>query len=400
MEERILARLLFGVLMLLTLATCGAQPANQEDAPREAGASEETASSEEGSVGEETAEPNTPTTVAVRTPEPSQNTTSSPAVGASGMVSSANPFATRAGLEVLSEGGNAFDAAVAVGAALGVAEPMMSGVGGYGAIVLYDAEEGRTWFLDTGSRTPAGLDPSVFRSSAPNYAENRCGAKAVATPGNVNAWETMWEEYGELEWRSLFDPAIELAEGGFPVGDVTAGWIEASFSYFPEHAQGIYGRGGVPLRAGETLVQEDLARSLELIGEQGAGELYEGELARTIDSTMRGYAGYLTADLEPGKADTVLDEVCALARFTDEHAGHLVGDPPQAGGNRAVQLARRRPQQRLLPAHGHGSLQASRSGEPGLRLRPGDSPDAARLSALGGVLCRHCRGHRPFAGVA
>jgi gamma-glutamyltranspeptidase/glutathione hydrolase len=296
MEERILARLLFAVLMLMILASCGAQPATQEDAPREAGASEEPTSSEEGSVGEETAEPNTSRTVAVRDPEPSQNTTSNPAVGASGMVSSANPFATRAGLEVLSEGGNAFDAAVAVGAALGVAEPMMSGVGGYGAIVLYDAEEGRTWFLNTGSRTPAGLDPSAFRSSTPNYVENRCGAKAVATPGNVNAWETMWEEYGELEWRSLFDPAIELAEGGFPVGDVTAGWIEASFSYFPEHAQGIYGRGGVPLRAGETLVQEDLARSLELIGEQGAGALYEGELARTIDSTMRGYDGYLTAD--------------------------------------------------------------------------------------------------------
>ena len=120
-----------------------------------------------------------------------RNTAASPAVGTNGMVSSAHPLATRAGLEIMEDGGYAFDAAVAVATSLGVVEPMMSGVGGYGAIVIYIAEERRTRFLEVGSRTPASLDPSVFRPPTPGYAENRCGARAVATPGNLNAWETM-----------------------------------------------------------------------------------------------------------------------------------------------------------------------------------------------------------------
>ena len=128
------------------------------------------------------------------------------------MVSSAHPLATRAGVEILEGGGNAFDAAVAVGAALNVVEPMMSGVGGYGATVVYDAEAGETRFLETGSRTPESLDPSIFRPPTPGYQENRCGGPVVSTPGNLNAWELMWEEYGETEWSRLFDPAVRYAE--------------------------------------------------------------------------------------------------------------------------------------------------------------------------------------------
>jgi len=100
------------------------------------------------------------------------------------------------------------DAAVAVAAALNVVEPMMSGVGGYGAIVVYDAERGDTRVLHADSRMPATLDPAVFRPPTPDYAENRRGAKAISTPGNVNAWERLSEDYGDLEWRRLFDPAM------------------------------------------------------------------------------------------------------------------------------------------------------------------------------------------------
>jgi len=82
----------------------------------------------------------------------------------------------------------------------------MSGIGGYGAIVAYDAEMGETRFLEVGSRAPAALDPSILRPPTPNYKENRCGAPMVATPGNLNAWEAMSEEYGDLEWRGSSDP--------------------------------------------------------------------------------------------------------------------------------------------------------------------------------------------------
>src|SRR5215207_8650019 len=281
-------------LVVAILSSC-AQSTVLESASQE-NVGKETTSLEDGIAGEETTEPTLSTSVAAPAPEPTQNTASSPAIGASGMVSSANPLATQAGLDILADGGNAFDAAVAVAAALGVVEPMMSGIGGYGAIVVYDAEEGETRFLDTGSRTPATLDPAVFHPPTPNLDETRCGAKAVATPGNVNAWETLSEDYGDLEWRRLFDPAVEFAEGGFVLGDITAGWIDASWPAFPQHARSIYGNNGKPLRAGELLVQEDLARSLHLIAEQGAEVVYGGELGQAIDAAIRENGGFLTID--------------------------------------------------------------------------------------------------------
>ena len=283
----------FVVSVVAVLSSCGARSSVSDDAPR-ADAGEELVS-EEATV-DEPVEPDALTPAASSVPEPTQNTSTSPATGSSGMVSSANPLATRAGLEILEEGGNAFDAAVAVAAALGVVEPMMSGIGGYGAIVLYDAESGETRFLDTGSRTPAALDPEVFRSSAPNFVDNRCGAKAVSTPGNANAWEALSSNYGELRWQRLFEPAAELADEGYVLDGITAGWIDAAWPAFPEHARGIYGNGGVPLKAGETLIQEDLARSMRLIAEGGARVVYDGEIGQAIDATVRENDGFLTID--------------------------------------------------------------------------------------------------------
>jgi gamma-glutamyltranspeptidase/glutathione hydrolase len=219
------------------------------------------------------------------------------------MVSSAHPLATQAGRDVLTEGGNAFDAAVAVAAALNVVEPFMSGIGGYGAMIIYDAEEGEVRFLDAGSRMPATLDPNAFRPPTPNYSENRRGAKSVSTPSNVDAWGTLSQDYGNLEWRRLFDPAIELAEGGFAVDSIAAGWIESEFAAFPEHARSFYGNNGVPLGEGELLVQRDLARSLGLIAEQGAEVVHDGELGQAIDAAMRENGGFLTIDdLRPSRA--------------------------------------------------------------------------------------------------
>jgi gamma-glutamyltranspeptidase / glutathione hydrolase len=252
----------------------------------------------ERSVRATTAEPE------VREGPATRNTVARPAVGTNGMVSSAHLLATRAGLEIMEDGGNAFDAAVAVAASLGVVEPMMSGVGGYGAIVVYSAEERRTRFLEVGSRTPASLDPSVFRPPTPGYAENRCGARAVATPGNLNAWETMWEEYGEAEWPRLFQPAIGYADRGFPLDRETAAWLGSEYAAFPAHAQEIYGPTGVPLAAGERLVQEDLADSLRLISEEGSEAVYEGRLGAEMAAAAQDGGGFLSEeDLRRNQAE-------------------------------------------------------------------------------------------------
>ncbi len=226
----------------------------------------------------------------------SKNTPTTPATGASGMVSSAHPLATQAGLDILAAGGNAFDAAVAVAATLNVVEPMMSGVGGYGAMVIYDASKRETRFLDSSGRVPSSLNSDVFRPPTPNHLENRRGAKAISTPGNANAWEALSKSYGKMQWRRLFDSAIKAADEGFVISEKTAGHIKSAYASFPEHAKSIYGRNGEPLKAGERLTQKDLAASLKMIAEQGARAIHSGELGKAIDATMRASGGFLTID--------------------------------------------------------------------------------------------------------
>jgi gamma-glutamyltranspeptidase/glutathione hydrolase len=241
---------------------------------------------------------------AARDTAPARNTASRPAVGTRGMVSSAHPLATRAGLEVLEAGGNAFDAAVAVAATLNVVEPMMSGVGGFGVTLLYDARKGTVRCLDASGRFPAATDADVFRAPTPHYLENRQGARAVSTPGNANAWETLAKQYGKLPWPRLLAPAIKLADDGFVISARAAGHIASEFPAFPEHARRIYGKDGRPLRAGDRLVQKDLARSLRLLAAQGARALHGGELGQAVDKAMRAAGGFLRLeDLERNRAE-------------------------------------------------------------------------------------------------
>ena len=230
-----------------------------------------------------------------------ENSSISPAVGRYGMVSSAHTLATEAGIEILKKGGNAFDAAVTIASVLNVVEPMMSGIGGYGTIVVYDAERKEARFLDSSGKIPANVDSDVFRAPTPDYMQNRRGPKAVSTPGNVNAWEAMSSLYGILEWHSLFDQAIKLADEGFVLD-----WnvSNRAFQQFSDYSQSIYGRNGEPLKTGDRLVQKDLARSLRLIAEQGAAAVYGGELGVAIDKKMRETGSFLTIeDLRNDRAE-------------------------------------------------------------------------------------------------
>jgi gamma-glutamyltranspeptidase/glutathione hydrolase len=233
-----------------------------------------------------------------------RNTATRPAVGVQGMVSSAHPLATQAGLEVLAAGGNAFDAAVAVAATLNVVEPMMSGMGGFGVHLIYDARKGMLRCLDSSGRFPDATNADVFRAPTANYMPNRKGAKSVSTPGNVNAWESLSKEYGKLPWKQLLAPAIKLADEGFVISTHTAKHIQSEFAAFPDHAKSYYGKNSKPLQAGDRLVQKDLARSLRLVAEQGAKVVHGGELGAAIDKVMRQTGGFLTlADLKANRAE-------------------------------------------------------------------------------------------------
>ena len=291
------------ILMLsCLLASCGAEPTEPEASSSGAGDARTTTGTEKGSTPEETTRREA-TTQAGDADEPelrqgpaSSSTPTRPALGTNGMVSSAHPLATRAGLEVLEDGGNAYDAAVAVAASLGVVEPYMSGVGGYGAMVVYDAQSGRTRSLSAPTRVPETLDPAVFRPSAPGYLQNRQGAPAISTPGAVHDWEALWKEYGELRWERLLEPAVRQAEEGFVLDEENAAWIASEFYAFPPHAQQIYGKNGTPLVAGQRLVQKDLGGSLRRISEEGANAVYGGELGEAMASAAQRNGGFLTTD--------------------------------------------------------------------------------------------------------
>ena len=239
--------------------------------------------------------------LAQSTPAPSSNR---PAVGTTAMVSTAHPLATEAGLEILRGGGNAFDAAVAIAAALNVVEPAMSGAGGYGTILVHHAASKETWFLNPSGRIPAGVNSDAFRAPTPNYLANRRGAKSVSTPGNVHAWEAMSKRFGRTSWPRLFGPAVRLANEGFELDARGANLIRLGFDGFPAHAKVFYGRDGKPLRAGDRLVQTDLGRSLASIAAGGADVFYKGELAAAIDMAMKEAGGFLTrSDLENDRAE-------------------------------------------------------------------------------------------------
>jgi gamma-glutamyltranspeptidase/glutathione hydrolase len=221
-----------------------------------------------------------------------------------GRVASAHPLATKAGQDVLDSGGNAFDAAIAIAATLNVVEPMMSGLGGYGTIMVYDEKTEQVRFLNPSGRFPENTDTDLMRAPTPDFMVNRFGPKSISTPGNLNAWEEMHSRYGIQEWKGLFNSAINYAENGFTVSGATAGHIERAFDDFSDYTKSFYAKNGVPLQEGDKLFQTDLASTFKLIASEGGDSFYNGEIANAIDSQMKEVGSFLTIeDLKKNKAE-------------------------------------------------------------------------------------------------
>lgn len=221
-----------------------------------------------------------------------------------GSVASAHPLATEAGLAILEKGGTAFDAAIAVAATLNVVEPMMSGMGGYGTIMTYDAASNSTKFLNASGRFPVNTNTDLMRAPTENYMQNRVGPKSISTPGNLNAWADMHKKFGKVEWKNLFNSAIAHAENGFTIGGATASQIGRAFDTFSSYSQAFYGKDGKSLEEGDRLVQSDLAKTFKRIANEGVKPFYHGDIAQAIDSEMKKAGSFLSlADLENNKAE-------------------------------------------------------------------------------------------------
>lgn len=225
-------------------------------------------------------------------------------ITSNGMVASAHPLASKVGVEVLEKGGNAVDAAVAVGFALGVLEPNASGIGGGGFMMVRSAETGETTFIDFREMLPA--DASIEKYSIDEngkvlYMENVIGPKSAAVPGEVAGLLYALENYGSLDRVDIMAPAIQFAQEGFVVSETLSGIAQGKFDLIlgNDAASKVFTTDGLPLMAGDQLVQADLAKTLKKISSEGADGFYKGEIAGQIINEVQSLGGYMTLeDLE------------------------------------------------------------------------------------------------------
>ena len=212
-------------------------------------------------------------------------------MGRRGMVCSGNPLASQAGVAILQKGGNAVDASVAVAAALNVVEPLMSGIGGDGFIMVYNKKDDELKVVNgTGAAPYAATRDRYLPSGIPLK-----GILSVSVPGLLKGWTEAHQRYGLLKLEEVLEPAIDLAEKGFPVSHTVSAAIAADslLCEFPT-SRAIFTRDGRPLRPGEILYQRDLARTFQKVAQEGSAVFYEGEVARSITQFTQEQGGLLT----------------------------------------------------------------------------------------------------------
>ncbi|MGI9311348.1 MAG: gamma-glutamyltransferase [bacterium] len=215
-------------------------------------------------------------------------------------VASADPLATAAGIEILRSGGNAFDAAVAVSAALAVVEPASSGLGGGGFWLLHDARSGEDWMLDGRERAPLAASRDMYLGAdgevVPRLSVD--GALAAGIPGEPAALAWLAEHHGALPLSASLRPAIELAQRGFAVGARyrrLAKFRRDALAASPSASSVFLADGEVP-ELGAIIVQHDLAATLRALAQRGHDGFYHGEVARKLVDGVRAAGGIWTLD--------------------------------------------------------------------------------------------------------
>jgi gamma-glutamyltranspeptidase/glutathione hydrolase len=213
-----------------------------------------------------------------------------------GIVAAAHPLAAQAGVGVLAQGGNAFDAAAATAAALNVVEPYMSGLAGMGMATCYVACERRVRTLDFVTRVPSRFPAGRFKARS----ELRRGAQSCGTPGNLAGWCELVRAYGTKALPDVFAPAIELARRGFPLIEYGAYTINEAAEEFRQHPDlladlaSLYTGGAARVANGWVLRQPALASTFEAIASEGPGYLHDGPLGRAIVAQAERHGGCLT----------------------------------------------------------------------------------------------------------
>ncbi|MGS2723465.1 gamma-glutamyltransferase [Porticoccus sp. GXU_MW_L64] len=229
-----------------------------------------------------------------------------PVIGRGGMVSSQNSLASRVGAQILRDGGNAIDAAVAVGLALAVTLPRAGNLGGGGFMLVHMAEENRTFALDYRETAPAAAFSDMFfeidkngnkvKASRQDY---HFSHRSSAVPGTVAGFDWVLKKYGTMSWKQVAAPAIKLAKQGFVVTDDLASILRTKHEVMSKHpsTRKIFIKAdGSGYQAGDVLRQKDLGWSLEQLAKQGAKAFYKGAIGKRMVADMAANNGLITMD--------------------------------------------------------------------------------------------------------
>ncbi len=254
------------------------------------------------------------------------------------MVVAQEPIATDVGVEILKRGGNAYDAAVAVGFALAVTHPSAGNIGG-GGFALVRTGKGELNFLDFREKAPGAASRDMYLDSAGKPTrESIVGWKASGVPGTVRGLELLHRKYGKLKWRDVVMPSVKLAKNGFEVSYALARSLRGQNSsrlmgQF-EESKRVYLKGGQFYEAGERLRVPELARTLERIAKRGADEFYTGQTARLLAAEMARNGGLIREE------DLRDYRVAERKPLVGAYRGHEVisAPPPSSGGVGMLQM--------------------------------------------------------------
>ena len=260
-----------------------------------------------------------------------------PVRGKNGMVVSASELASKVGIQILLKGGNAIDAAVAVGFALAVTYPSAGNIGGGGFMVIH-LNDGKNTTIDYREKAPSSATEFIFQDSSGNFLPERSqfGVTSAGVPGSVAGLLYALEKYGTLSLTEVIQPAIDLAKTGFELEYRLAKSFEYELEYFNQYpsSKKIFSKNGNAFVEGDLFIQKDLANTLERIKEKGSSGFYSGKTADLIVNQIKELGGYITLE--------DLNNYRPIERnpINTEYKGYKVitMGPPSGGGVTLLQM--------------------------------------------------------------
>ncbi|MFD0694367.1 gamma-glutamyltransferase [Paenibacillus sp. GCM10027628] len=211
------------------------------------------------------------------------------------MIATPHYLASSVGSAILQQGGNAFDAAIAISAALGVVYPHMTGLGGDAFFLMHHPATGTFTGFNGSGKSAAQATPEYYKQKGLDAIPQRGILSAITVPGMVDAWWQVWEKYGKLPWEKLLAPAIAYAEDGFPISRNLAFWMRKDEAWIRASAQlsALYMPHGKLLQEGDRLVQKEVAQTLRLVQQEGRESFYNGSVMHAIVESIQRDGGLL-----------------------------------------------------------------------------------------------------------